>query len=271
MRELWRPRPADGRKGDFGRVVVAGGSEVYSGAPALNALAAIRGGADLVHVVAPRRAADIVAGFAPDLITVPCSTPYPDPEQVLALADQADALVLGGGVARNATTHGALARILRGWKKPLVADAEALHALAAHPSTFEPKRALLTPHPGEFAVVAGEPWPFGDDARAAAARKLAAKYGSAVLVKSHRDVVADPDRARVDSSGSPFMTKGGWGDLLAGAAGALLARGLDAYDAAAGAAWLVGEAGARAAATRGEATLASDALAHFGDLLTGAG
>src|SRR5260370_8397389 len=79
LKEFYPSRSNNARKGDFGRVVVCGGSDRYAGCLAFNSLAALRAGADLAIVVAPRRAADIVAGYSPDLITVPCNYPNPTP------------------------------------------------------------------------------------------------------------------------------------------------------------------------------------------------
>jgi ADP-dependent NAD(P)H-hydrate dehydratase / NAD(P)H-hydrate epimerase len=110
-------------------------------------------------------------------------------------------------------------------------------------------------------------WPADDAARADAARALAAEWGATVVVKGHRDIISDGARVVVDEEDSIFATKGGYGDLLAGAAGALLARKRSPLEAAVGAAWLVGRAARLAGETFGEATLASDALARFGDAL----
>ena len=90
LREFYPSRSTNARKGDFGRVVVCGGSDRYAGCLAFNSLAALRAGADLAIVVAPRRAADIVAGYSPDLITVPCNSPFPDPNTAIELLENAD-------------------------------------------------------------------------------------------------------------------------------------------------------------------------------------
>lgn len=264
-RSLWRARRGDERKGDFGVVLVAGGSERYAGAPAFNALAAMRAGADLALVVAPRRAADLVAGYAPDLITIPCATPWPDPAAVAELAPRADALVIGGGIERTSGAHDAIRAILRAWTKPMVLDAEALRA--ARPEAVRGKGAVLTPHGGEFAAIAGRAWPDAPGERREAVRDAARAWGATVVVKGARDIISDGERTHEDEEGSPFLTKGGHGDLLAGAAGALLARGVAPFEAAAGAAWLVGRAGALAGARLGEATLAGDTLGAFAEAL----
>src|SRR5438094_3461900 len=89
LREFYPSRSNNARKADFGRVVVCGGSDRYAGCLAFNSLAALRAGADLAIVVAPRRAADIVAGYSPDLITVPCSSPYHDPNTAIEVLQNA--------------------------------------------------------------------------------------------------------------------------------------------------------------------------------------
>lgn len=267
LARLYPERPPDARKGDFGRVVVAGGSERYTGAPALSALAALRAGADLAIVVAPRRAADVVATFAPDLITVPCDTPFPEPALVAGELARAQALVLGGGVERTDSAHAALRDVVRRASVPMVLDAEALHAIAADPAVLRGKRALLTPHGGEYRVVAGEPWPDAPDARREAVRAAAKRLGAAVIVKGATDVASDGARVEEDPESSPFLTKGGYGDLLAGVAGALLARGAGPLEAGLGAARIVGRAGRLAAEGAREGTLASDALRRIPDAL----
>lgn len=263
LAERFSPREPPLRKGDRGRVVILGGSERYSGAPAFNGLAALRAGADLAVVVAPRRAADVVATFSPDLITIPCDTAWPDPRAAADEVGRADAVVLGGGVERSEGAHEALRDAIRACGKPLVLDAEAVHALRGHEDALRGKTALLTPHGGEFEAWRGEP-PTDDAMRRAVARVGA---GCAVLVKRPPVVVVEGTRRHVDQHGSPFMTKGGYGDLLAGAAGAFLARGASPFDAGVAAAELVGRAGTLAGEALGESALASDALARFADVL----
>ncbi|HEV2119004.1 MAG TPA: NAD(P)H-hydrate dehydratase [Candidatus Bathyarchaeia archaeon] len=263
LKEFYPSRSNDTRKGDFGKVVVCGGSDRYAGCLAFNSLAALRAGADLAIVVAPRRAADIVAAYSPDLITVPCDSPFPDPNITLKLLENADALVIGCGVARTAESHRALLDIIRGCKTPMVLDAEALHALAVNAGSIKGKKTLLTPNAGEYEVLSGKPWPPTADARKMAVRALANQYNAVVIVKGAPDIVSDSEQNYIDPRGSPYMTKGGYGDLLAGVAGAHLARGRAPLDAARIAAYIVGKAGELASAKFGESTLASDVLSFF--------
>jgi ADP-dependent NAD(P)H-hydrate dehydratase / NAD(P)H-hydrate epimerase len=260
LSQFYPKRKSTVRKGDFGRVVIAGGSDHYAGCLAFNALGALRTGADLAIVVAPKRAADIVAGFSPDLITVPCDSPYPDPKLVSEASMNCDSLVIGAGVVRNPLAHGALRDIIQRTNCPIVADAEALHALASNPEAGKGKKILLTPNVGEFQILAGKPWPGSGEQKIAAVKSLAECYRATVLVKGSVDFISDGNRVHLDMEGSSFMTKGGYGDILAGVAGALLGRGHSTFDSARAAAFLVGRAGDMASKRFGEGTLASDAL-----------
>jgi len=267
LKKFYPPRPTSARKGDFGRIIVCGGSERYSGCLGFNSLAALRGGADLAIVVAPKRAADIVAGYSPDLITVPCDTPFPDPKTAAEMLEKADSLVLGCGVSRTSESHDALREIISGCKVPMVLDAEALHAISAGPDSIKGKTVLLTPNAGEFQVMTGTTYPSAPDDRRLAVENLAKLFGTTVIVKGSPDIISDGKRSHVDLQGSPYMTKGGYGDLIAGVAGAHLARGRTPFEAATVAAFIVGRAGELASAKFGESTLASDVLDLFSSVI----
>lgn len=201
-----------------------------------------------------------MASYSPDLITAPCATAFPDPRVVRELLTRADSLIIGCGVTRTRAAHTALLSIIRNCKVPIVADAESLHALASRPDVTDGKRILLTPNAGEFQVLTGEPWPSSRTERTTAARSLARQYGATVVAKGAEDFISDGTRTIIDHEGSPYMTKGGYGDLLAGVAGALLARDHAPFESAKAAAYIVGRAGEIASKKLGESMLASDVL-----------
>ena len=157
--------------------------------------------------------------------------------------------------------------VIDGCQKPMVLDAEALHALASNPRVLKNKIALLSPNAGEYKVLAGESWPSKLDQRKTAAQMLAEQYGSTVIVKGSPDVMSDGQRTYIDTNGSSYMTKGGYGDLLAGVAGAQLARSATPFEAARVAAFIVGRAGQLASSKFGESTLASDVLEYFSSVI----
>jgi NAD(P)H-hydrate epimerase len=164
-------------------------------------------------------------------------------------------------MVRSEASHEGIRKLVAAARAPLVVDAEALHAVAGRFDVLRGKRFVLTPHAGEFRTLAGEDLAGLDlEERKARVRGLAKRAGGVVLLKGALDVVSDGARVHVDEAGSPYLTKGGYGDAMAGVVGALLARRADPFDAACAGAFILGTAGARAAARKGEGTLASEAV-----------
>jgi len=257
--DIYGKRAAWSKKGDFGKLLVVGGSKDYSGSPVFNALAAYRAGCDLVKIAAPEKAAKIAKGYKPDMIAFPLSGDYLSEEHVpkiMKMQQACDAMVIGGGLTRNKPVLEAVSMILKKTKKPTVVDADALHVVKARLN----KNFLLTPHTHEFCVLGGKKLKTDVKERASETKKMALKLSCTVLLKGHIDVVSDGKNIHLNKTGSVYMTKGGFGDTLAGICGALLARGLPAYDAACIAAKINGLAGSLAAEKRRDGVLASDLI-----------
>lgn len=266
------PRAWDAHKGDFGHVALVVGSERYSGAGALAALGALRGGAGLVTALVPRALAPSLAARAPELMVRGYAAPSLSPAALAALGfDLAGKVVLAGcGLSTAPGVADGLRWILSSpGLRGLVLDADALTLLGRLPpsstsSTFHfalsPSDCILTPHPGEAARLLGRTAAEVQADRPAAARALAARSGGTVVLKGAGTLVAAPGRAlALVAAGNPGLAKGGSGDLLAGLCAALLARGLEPFDAACAAALLHGRAADLAALRHGtDAMLPSD-------------
>ncbi len=259
LKKIYRPRPAWSRKGDFGRLLVVGGSALYSGSPIFNALAAYRSGCDLVKIIAPEKTAYSIRSYSPDLIAYPLKGEYLNKKhinQILSEQKNSDAMVIGGGLSREKATLGAVRAIIKKTRIPAVVDADALHAVNFRlRSNF-----VLTPHSYEFYRLSGKRVYADLRERSRAAGELAKKLGCTILLKGHIDIITDGSKTAINKTGSPFMTKGGFGDTLAGVCGALLARGVNTFDAACAAAYINGRAGDLAAQKYGEGVLASDLI-----------
>ena len=268
---IYKKRPRDGRKGDFGKLLVIGGSFRYTGAPIFNATAALRTGCDLVTIAAPERAADAAASFLPDLMTYPLSGTHLIPAHVpaiLELSQWASAIVLGGGLGQSEETKDAIDTLVREIKKPLVVDADGLTLLTPSNYSFEDRRVIFTPHAGELGRLLGEEIP-GEQrlsARKEIVKKGASAWNVTVLLKGYRDIISDGSRMMIDQNAPVYLTKGGTGDILAGVCGGLLGRGVTPFDAAVAAAEIVGKAGKHAGKTFGESLLASDVLEALVDV-----
>ncbi len=257
-------RPVRGHKGTFGKLLVIAGSLDYAGAALLVCRAAGRAGAGLVTLAVPESLQPLFAAKVVEATTMGLpedDVEEVDPEDALAriLDHEHDALVVGPGLRPGLATADLIRALLavedeRG-VPPAVVDAEALRSLAVRDGWWSAigRPCILTPHSGEFARLRAasgvEPGADGDlseddDARERAARAAAAGWGQVVVLKGARTVVASPDgRAARAPFENPGLATGGTGDVLAGTIGALLAQGLDPYDAARLGVYLHGAAG----------------------------
>lgn len=263
------PRRPDAHKGDFGHLLAVAGSTGKSGAAVLCGTAALRAGAGLVTVASPEHA--LVAAARAELMTEPLA-PGADPlSRCLELALRADAAVIGPGWGADAAARALACAFFGECPAPLVADADALNALASasHHAWRPGRETVLTPHPGEMSRLLDVPTKDVQADRLGAARRLAAASGGVVVLKGQRTVVARPDGfAAVNPTGNAGLAKGGTGDVLAGIVGALLARGCDAWTAAVAAVFVHGRAGDLAAARLGqESMLAGDVVDALGEAI----
>jgi len=262
VNDIFKKRPTDSKKGDFGKLLVIGGSKVFSGAPALSALAAMNTGCDIVTVAAPKRAANIIASFSPCLITVPFDGDFFSPEHVgslLHISEKFDAVIIGPGLEREPIVLRAACEFISKVKVPCVIDADAIHAFSRCVGKVDVDRFVITPHRHEFFVLSGVDLSTKKDWKKEV-EAAAKKTGAVVLLKAHEDIISDGKNTVVNKSGNPYMTKGGTGDVLTGICGALLARGVKPFDAAVAGAYISGAAGDAAAKMHGESLLATDVI-----------
>ena len=269
LKKIYKPREKWSHKGDFGSLLVIGGSKRYSGSPTFNALAAYRAGVDLVTIAAPRRAADIIASFSPDLITYPLEGDYLNEthlDDIFMLAQNSDAVVIGGGLERNRETLVTVRKILKGLTLPCVIDADAIHAIAEEKNLLE-KNFVITPHAHEFFVLTGKKVENNLKKRIKVVKDAASRLNCTIALKGYVDVISDGKRVAINKTGSPFMSVGGTGDTLAGICGALLARKIEPFEAACAACFINGRAGELAAKKFGEGLMASDVLKEIPNVI----
>jgi len=257
-------RPLDSNKGDFGRLAVFAGSRGKAGAAVLAARGALRGGAGLVTVFGIEPVAAAVVAALPEAMT------HVLPETGGALAERGardavralggfDAAVLGPGLGTSAETVAFLESFLRSTRLPVVLDADALNAFAGRPGALARRPLVLTPHPGEAGRLLGRTARAVQADRLGAARALARRTRSVVVLKGAGTLVAERGGTVVaNPTGTPLLATAGSGDVLAGLLGALLAGGAAPRTAAVAATWLHGAAAEALEPTLGDAGL----LAH---------
>jgi NAD(P)H-hydrate epimerase len=278
------PRAATSNKGNFGHVLVVGGTfgsaGGKAGAPAMASLAALRAGAGLVTAAVPMPALPIVASFAPELMTWPLhataagavSSRDLAPARLKALLEGKTVLAIGPGLGQGAETAKFVIGLLSKTQIPAVVDADALNILAGKSallSKFSKKGQrplVLTPHPGEMTRLAKTTIAEVQADRLETARSFAQRTGTTVVLKGARTLIAHPDgRIAVNTTGNPGLAKGGSGDLLTGLIAALLAQHPNEPQRAVEAAvYLHGLAADLAVHAADEHTLlATDCLAHL--------
>lgn len=252
-RTLLPARREDGHKGDFGKLLVLGGSVGYTGAPYLTAGAAVHSGCGLVYLGVPE---SIWAVEAQKCVSaMPFPLPEKDGKLCLASLDAmqeklngCDALALGPGLGRGGETEKLVRALLWQVRQPLILDADGLNALQGCTERLCDRRGrvtILTPHDGEFARLTGKTLrEIASSERTELASRFACEHGCILVLKGHRTLVALPDgQMLVNTSGCSALSKGGSGDVLTGLIASLLCQGAGAAQAAALGVWLHGRAG----------------------------
>lgn len=278
LKNIYKPRPLDAKKYDFGLLTVIGGSDFYSGSPALSAFAAFRAGVDMVRIIAPKRAADIIASFSPNLAAYPLDGKWLTKQHLATLISMTEAakavsygktaVVIGGGIGRTQETQEAILEYLTQVQVPVVIDADAIHAVGKKPEIISGRNFLITPHTYEFFVLTGkEVHKLPDEEKIKMVQEEAARLGTTILLKGKTDIISNGKEVAIDKAGTPYMTVGGCGDTLAGVCGALLARGINIFEAAQAAAYLNGKAGEIAAKKLGEGMMATDLIEAIPEVL----
>ncbi|HBH71734.1 MAG: ADP-dependent (S)-NAD(P)H-hydrate dehydratase [Parcubacteria group bacterium GW2011_GWC1_42_11] len=249
-------------KGDFGYVLIISGGRTYSGSPVFNAMGALRAGADLAVLHGHPRAMDIAASYAPDIITSPFLGEFnsSNAEEISSETSRYQSLVIGCGLERSEETFAAIRALVEKSDIPMVLDAEAIRAIAGHTEILKDKKIILTPNSEEFRILTGGEVGIDENERKEKVQRWASALSTTILLKGAVDIISDGKNIFVNKTGSVYMTKGGFGDILAGVTGALLARGSDTFSVASVAAHINGTAGDLAGQKYGEGVLASDSF-----------
>ena len=252
--QLWHanfPRPQlSGNKYDRGHAVVASGPSWSTGAARLAARGALRAGAGLVTIASPREAIAVNAMSNLAIMVRPVDGAE---ELTKFLTDRRlNAFAIGPGVGVGEETCACVLAALTG-DRAVVLDADAMTSFAREPQRLANalrdrgragQNTILTPHEGEFSRFFGalnERTKVGT--KLDRARLASQMTGAIVLLKGADTVVAAADgRAAITANAPAYLATAGAGDVLTGIAVGLLAQGMPAFEAAAAAAWLHGEA-----------------------------
>jgi ADP-dependent NAD(P)H-hydrate dehydratase / NAD(P)H-hydrate epimerase len=226
-------RPVLSNKGNYGHVLVVGGSVGKAGAAAMAGMSALRAGAGLATVATPKSVLPTVAGFHPEVMTEPLAETGAGTisasaaERLEALAKGKSVLAIGPGISRVQETADFVRSLVAGSQVPVVLDADGLNAFEGREGELSGKSRLLviTPHPGEMARLAGCSIADVQKDRLGVARQFAREHELIVVLKGHRTLVVQPDgEAWVNTTGNPGMATGGTGDILTGMVAGMIAQ-----------------------------------------------
>ena len=251
VRRSLPPRPRESHKGTYGSALLMGGSARYPGAIVLAAEGAVRSGAGRVRVATVESAAASLVARVPEAIAEVRLGPDADWKG-------ADSILVGPGLGRDPEARRLVAKLLHETPCPLVIDADAIAVMEGKPEAVRScaQPVVLTPHPGELALLLGTDAARIQQDRMAAVREAAARTGAIVVLKGAGTLVAQTGKpAWINLTGNPGMACGGSGDVLGGLLAGLVAQGMPPFEAACAAVWLHGTAGDLAALRKTQAAL----------------
>lgn len=251
IRAALPPRKQDSHKGEHGRAALVCGSSLYAGAAILAAEGALRVGAGFTYLYSVREAVAAARARLPEVICREMPAASAALSEYLPYLSADDAVLLGCGIGQEGDGEAfcaALSAFLSEEGGAVVLDADALNLLSRHGARDILRGArravILTPHEMEFSRLSGLTLAEIKADRVGTASRFACDTGTTVLLKGAGSVIARQDgRYSVCPSGSPALSKGGTGDVLAGMLVGLLAQGVAPADAAFISAYLHGEAG----------------------------
>ena len=268
--ELLAPRPRASNKGNFGHVLVIGGSLGKAGAAAMAGMSALRAGAGLSTVATPRSVLATVAGFHPEIMTEPLEETAEGSiagsalARIEKLAEGKTVLAVGPGISRVPATSELVRDLVGKSQTPIVLDADGLNAFEGQTAKLngQGRSLVITPHPGEMARLIGSSAAAVQRDRINLARSFAREHDLTVVLKGHRTLVAVPDgEVWVNSTGNPGMATGGTGDILTGMVAGFMAQNPGrATEAVMAAIYLHGLAGDVASGDLGEHSLVATDL-----------
>ena len=262
-KQFYKQRKKYSHKGDYGHVLIAGGSHGKMGAAVLAAKAAYRSGAGLVTAFVPDCGYTIMQTALPEAMTLT------DVKSDLITDIKTDinptSVAIGMGIGTAPNTINALKKFFTAYQGAVVIDADAINCIAMDEElkSLIPKHSVLTPHPGELKRLIGD-WSDDYD-KLSKVQAFAKERQCIILIKGANSITVFEDSLYINTSGNPGMATGGSGDVLSGMIAGLLAQGYEALQATLFATYIHGSAGNLVSQANGfEAVMAGDIADHIG-------
>ena len=229
-------RAADSHKGNFGHVLIIGGSTGKSGAAVLAGYASLCSGAGLTTVASPSAVQSVIAAAHPEYMTEVLEATAQgtiaasnlDSDRLSKILQGKTVLAIGPGLGTHPETQAVIRHLVRESGVPIVLDADGLNAFAGNLAAMAERKSpflAITPHPGEMGRLLGISNAQVQADRVKAASDAAKRANAHVILKGFHTILAAPDgRIWVNTMGGPALAKGGSGDVLTGVLAALTAQ-----------------------------------------------
>jgi ADP-dependent NAD(P)H-hydrate dehydratase / NAD(P)H-hydrate epimerase len=256
-----RQRVRFSHKGTYGHALLIAGGYGKMGAAILGAKACLRAGAGLVTAHIPKCGYEIIQASVPEAMVI-TDEEEQDFSGVKNLSKY-NAIGIGPGVGTSEKAAKGLKMLIQQASVNMVLDADALNILSENKTwlSFLKPESIITPHPGEFARLAGK----SSSAFEAYTkqREFAVKYRIYVILKGAYTSIATPDgEVYFNSTGNPGMATAGSGDTLTGIILGLLAQGYPPRQSSILGVYIHGLAGDIAAQEWGENALIAEDIAN---------
>jgi len=260
---LYRPRKRNSHKGDYGSVLIAGGSYGKVGSVLLTATAALKSGTGLCTLYIPKCGYNIIQTGLPEAMVLT----DPDHELLTKYPKdfEADVVCFGMGVGTHDKSVQALKQLIESVNNPVVIDADGLNILSENNDLLKllPENSVLTPHPGELKRLVGE-WK-DDFHKLELVQEFSIKYKVIVVVKGAHTFTLDRENIYVNNTGNPGMATAGSGDVLSGIITSFIGQGYEPINAAVLGVYLHGHSGDIAAEKLGhEGVVAGEIAKNVG-------
>jgi len=266
-------RKSDTHKGDYGHLLILGGSPGLTGAVVLAAQAALRAGCGLVTVGVPSSLNFIFEIKLTEVMSLPLPESRANSlsekafKKVKEFSQRVDGIVLGCGGSRNNSTQRFFLKVIEKIEKPLLVDADGINALASQIEVLRKRKSkvlILTPHLKEFSRLIGKDVEYIKKRKKELAKSFAFKYNLILVLKGYRSIITDGKEFFENSTGNPGLATAGSGDVLAGIIAGFLVQGISPFEAAKLGVYLHGLAGDLGVKKKSQASLiASDIIEYL--------
>lgn len=273
VRGLLPVRKRNSHKGTYGRAAIVAGSEEYTGAAYLSAVACLRAGAGYTTLFIPKDLLPLYALKSPEILLKWTNEGgrYAFNEDIMRGLLDYNSIAYGMGMGVTKEVFLGAQYLLTHYEGRLVLDADGLNSLALYggdklDELFAKKKCdvMLTPHIREFSRLSGLSVDEVAEDSLSLAQAFARKHSLTLLLKNALSILTDGERTALNATGNSGQAKGGSGDVLAGVLAGLCAMGLSTYESGVVGAYLVGKSAELASLDFGEYCLtASDLIAYL--------